>query len=137
MWWIYALLAAVFAALTTIFAKIGLKNINSDLATAIRTLVILIFAWAITLFRGETKGILQISRQGLLFLVFSGLATGISWLFYFKALQIGEVSKVAPVDKLSLALVIIFSVTFLGEPVTWKVLLGGLLIIGGTLVLVL
>lgn len=137
MWWIYALLAALFAALTAIFAKIGLKDIPSDLATAIRTVVILLLAWGVAFFRGETKGISLISKQGLLFLVLSGLATGLSWLFYFRALQLGKVSRVAPVDKLSLVLVIIFSVVFLGEPLTWKMLLGGLFIVGGTIILIL
>jgi len=137
MWWIYALLAALFAALTAIFAKIGLKDIPSDLATAIRTVVILLLAWGVALFRGETKGISLISKQGLLFLVLSGLATGLSWLFYFRALQLGKVSQVAPVDKLSLVLVIIFSVIFLSEPLTWKMLLGGLFIVGGTIILIL
>lgn len=137
MWWIYALLAALFAALTAIFAKVGLKDINADLATAIRTVVILIMAWAIAFFRGETEGIALISKRGLLFLLLSGLATGMSWLFYFRALQLGKVSQVAPVDKLSLALVIILSVMFLGEPLTWKMIIGSLLIIGGTVVLIL
>ena len=137
MWWIYALLAALFAALTAIFAKIGLKDVPSDLATAIRTVVILLLAWGVAFFRGETQGISLISKQGLLFLVLSGLATGLSWLFYFTALQLGNVSQVAPVDKLSLVLVIIFSVIFLNEPLTWKMLLGGLLIVGGTIILIL
>lgn len=129
-------MAALFAALTAIFAKLGLKDINSDLATAIRTVVILVVAWGVALFRGETRGISLISRQGMIFLVLSGIATGLSWLFYFKALQLGKVSQVAPVDKLSLALVIILSVTVLGEPVTWKMAVGGILIIAGTLVLI-
>lgn len=137
MWWIYALLAALFAALTAIFAKIGLKDINSDLATAIRTVVILVVAWSVAFFKGETSHIFLISRQGLLFLILSGVATGLSWLFYFKALQMGKVSQVAPVDKLSLALVIIMSVIFLGEPLNWKMVVGGLLIIAGTVVLIL
>ena len=137
MWWIYALLAAFFAALTAIFAKIGLRDVNSDLATAIRTVVILAIAWGVALFRGETRGLTLISRQGLLFLILSGIATGLSWLFYFKALQIGKVSQVAPVDKLSIALVIILSVVFLGEPLNWKMILGGVLIIAGTIVLIL
>mgnify|MGYP001554307886 CR=1 FL=1 len=137
MWWIYALLAALFAALTAIFAKIGLRDINSDLATAIRTVVILAIAWGVELFRGETQGLTLVSRQELLFLILSGIATGLSWLFYFKALQIGKVSQVAPVDKLSIALVIILSVVFLGEPLNWKMILGGILIIGGTIVLIL
>jgi transporter family protein len=137
MWWIYALLAALFAALTAIFAKIGLRDINSDLATAIRTVVILLVAWGVAFFRGEVRGMNLISKEGLVFLILSGIATGLSWLFYFKALQLGRVSQVAPVDKLSLALVIILSVAFLGEPLTWKMLLGALLIIGGTVVLIL
>lgn len=137
MWWIYALLAALFAALTTIFAKAGLKHINSDLATAIRTVVILVMVWGIAYFRGETKNIQNVSKNDLLFLVISGLAAGASWLFYFKALQIGRASQVAPIDKSSLALVIILSVLFLGEPLTWKVAAGALLIIGGTIVLIL
>lgn len=137
MWWIYALIAALFAALTTIFAKVGLKNINSDLATAIRTVVILIMIWGIAYFRGETASIKSISKNDLLFLVLSGLAAGASWLFYFKALQIGKASQVAPIDKSSLALVIILSVLFLGEPLTWKVAAGALLIIGGTIILIL
>lgn len=137
MWWIYALLAALFAALTAIFAKIGLKDINSDLATAIRTVVVLAIAWGVAFFRGETHGMTLISRQGFTFLILSGVATGLSWLFYFKALQLGKVSQVAPVDKLSLALVIILSVAFLGEPLNWKMVLGSMLIIGGTVVLIL
>ena len=137
MWWIYALLSALFAALTAIFAKVGLKDINSDLATAIRTAVILIIVWSIAYFKGEIKGVSLISKQGFLFLILSGAATGLSWLFYFKALQLGKVSQVAPVDKLSLALVIILSVVFLGEPLTWKMAVGSLLVIGGILVLIL
>ncbi len=137
MWWLYALLSAVFAALTAIFAKIGVASINSNLATAIRTAIVLIMAWAIVLARGESKGIGQISRHTLLFLVLSGLATGLSWIFYFKALQIGKVSQVAPVDKLSVALTIILSVVFLHEALTWKTAIGALLIISGTLVLIL
>jgi len=137
MWWIYALLAAFFAALTAIFAKIGLKDVNSDLATAIRTVVILVIAWGVAIFKGETRHISLISKQGLLFLVLSGIATGLSWLFYFKALQMGKVSQVAPVDKLSLALAIILSIIFLGEPLNWKIAIGGILIIAGTMVLIL
>lgn len=137
MWWIYALLAAVFAALTALFAKIGLRDINSDLATAIRTVIILIIAWGVAFFRGEARGIISIPRDGLLFLVLSGIATGLSWLFYFSALKLGKMSQVAPIDKLSLALVIILSVTFLGEPLTWKMLAGSLLIIAGTFVLII
>jgi len=136
MWWIYALLSALFAALTAIFAKIGVKNIDSDLATAIRTVVILILAWAIALTRGGITGINNLTKQNWIFLILSGLATGLSWIFYFKALQVGKVSQVAPVDKLSVALVIILSFIFLGEPLTSKTVIGALLIITGTVVLI-
>jgi bacterial/archaeal transporter family protein len=137
MWWIYALLSALFAALTAIFAKVGIKGVDSDLATAIRTVVILIIAWSIAFFRGSVAGINALSKQNLLFLVLSGIATGLSWIFYFKALQLGKVSQVAPVDKLSVALAIVLSVLFLGEALTWKTAVGAGLIIGGTLVLIL
>jgi transporter family protein len=136
MWWIYALLSALFAALTAIFAKIGVSQINSNLATGIRTIIILIVAWGIVIFRGEAKGINAISKHSLLFLVLSGIATGLSWIFYFKALQLGKVSQVAPVDKLSVALTIVLSVIFLHEALTWKTAIGALLIISGTLVLI-
>lgn len=136
MWWIYALLSALFASLTAIFAKIGVSNVNSDLATAIRTVVILIVAWGIVLFKGENKELQHISRYSLVFLLLSGLATGLSWIFYFKALQAGQVSKVAPVDKLSVALTIILSVIFLHEALTLKTAIGALLIIAGTFVLI-
>ena len=137
MWWIYALLSAFFAALTAIFAKAGIKGVDTDLATAIRTVVILIIAWAIAFFRGGTATIATLSKQNLVFLCLSGIATGLSWIFYFKALQLGKVSQVAPVDKLSVALAIILSVLFLGEPLTWKEVAGAGLIIAGTLVLIL
>src|SRR4051812_11900420 len=107
MWWIYALLSAFFAALTAIFAKIGVKNTDSDLATAIRTVIILVLAWGIVFFKGSISTIQTLSKQNWIFLVLSGIATGLSWIFYFKALQVGKVSLVAPVDKLSVALVII------------------------------
>ena len=137
MWVIYALLSALFASLTAIFAKVGVSDINSDLATAIRTVIIVIMAWGIVLFRGESKGIQHISRHGLIFLVLSGLATGASWIFYFKALQMGKVSQVAPVDKLSVALTIVLSIVFLHEALTIKTAIGAALILGGTLVLIL
>ncbi len=137
MWWIYALLSAVFAALTAIFAKVGIKGVNTDLATAIRTVIILIIAWAIVFFRGGTAGIAGLSKQNLLFLGLSGIATGLSWIFYFKALQLGKVSQVAPVDKLSVAIAIVLSVLFLGEVLTLKTAVGAGLIIAGTLVLIL
>jgi transporter family protein len=136
MWWIYALLSAFFAALTAIFAKVGIKGVDTDLATAIRTLVILVIAWAIAFFRGGVATIGTLTKHHLIFLTLSGVATGLSWIFYFKALQIGKVSQVAPVDKLSVALAIILSVLFLGEALTWKTAIGALLIIAGTLVLI-
>jgi transporter family protein len=136
MWWVYALLSALFASLTAIFAKIGVTQVNSNLATAIRTIVILLVAWGIVFFRGEHKSIQNISKHSLFFLIISGLATGLSWIFYFKALQLGKVSQVAPVDKLSVALTIMLAVVFLGEALNWKTALGALLIIGGTVVLI-
>ncbi|MBK9462304.1 MAG: EamA family transporter [Sphingobacteriales bacterium] len=137
MWWIYALLSAFFASLTAIFAKIGVTNVNANLATAIRTIVILIVAWGIVLARGEAKGLNTLSKHNVLFLVVSGIATGLSWICYFKALQMGKVSQVAPVDKLSVALTIVLSVVFLGEALTLKTALGALLIVAGTVVLIL
>ncbi|MEO6406032.1 MAG: EamA family transporter [Ferruginibacter sp.] len=136
MWWIYALLSALFASLTAIFAKVGITGINSNLATAIRTIIIVIVAWAIVFARGEEKGIATLSKQNLVFLVISGLATGLSWVFYFKALQLGKVSQVAPVDKLSVALTIVLAVIFLGEALTIKTAIGAALIILGTVVLI-
>ena len=137
MWWIFALLSAFFAALTAIFAKIGIKGVDTDLATAIRTIVILILAWGIAYFRGSIGSIHTLTRQNLIFLVLSGLATGMSWIFYFKALQLGKVSQVAPVDKLSVAIAIVLSVIFLGEALTVKAAIGAGLIIIGTFVLIL
>lgn len=136
MWWLYALLSALFASLTAIFAKIGITGVNSNLATAIRTIIILMVAWGIVLARGEAKGISTLSKQNLIFLFVSGIATGLSWIFYFKALQIGKVSQVAPVDKLSVALTIVLSVLFLGEALTVKTAIGAVLIIAGTVVLI-
>lgn len=137
MWWIYALLSALFASLTAIFAKVGVKNIDSDLATAIRTVVILILAWGIVLFKGVIPTLQSFNKQNWIFLVLSGCATGLSWLFYFKALQIGKVSQVAPVDKLSVALTIVLSVIFLKEALSWQTAIGALLIIAGTFVLII
>jgi len=137
MWWTYALLSALFAALTAVFAKVGLKGTDSDLATAIRTVVILFISWGIVFFKGSFTAIGSLSRQNILFLVVSGIATGLSWIFYFKALQLGEVSQVAPVDKLSVALAIVLSVLFLGEVLTWKSIVGASLVIVGTLILIL
>lgn len=136
MWWIYALLSAFFASLTAIFAKVGVENVNSNLATAIRTVVVLVMIWLIVFWKDEVKGITELSRRTWFFLTISGVATGLSWIFYFKALQMGEVSKVAGIDKLSLALTIIFAVIFLGETLTWKTAVGAGLIIAGTLFLI-
>jgi transporter family protein len=136
MWWIYALLSAVFAALTAIFAKIGIKGVDTDLATGIRTVIILLLAWAIVIYRGSNHTIGSLTKLNWTFLVLSGCATGLSWIFYFKALQLGKVSQVAPVDKLSVAIAIVLSVVFLGEPLTFKSASGAVLIIAGTLVLI-
>jgi transporter family protein len=137
MWWMYALLSAFFAALTAILAKVGIKGVTTDLATAIRTSVILFITWGIAFFRGGTAALTTLSQHNLLFLGLSGIATGLSWIFYFKALQLGKVSQVAPVDKLSVALAIVLSVLFLGESLTWKDAVGAALIITGTLILIL
>lgn len=136
MWWVYALLSAFFAAVTAILAKIGIKGIDSNLATAIRTVVILLLAWGIVFFRNDHHALSGLSKQNWTFLVLSGLATGLSWIFYFKALQLGKVSQVAPVDKASVALAIIISVVFLGEPLTLKTGIAVLMIIGGTILLI-
>ncbi|MEH2112685.1 EamA family transporter [Nostoc sp.] len=136
-WWIYALLSAGFAALTTIFAKIGVENVNSNLATAIRTVVILVIAWGIVLFQGNVVNILAISQRTMIFLLLSGASTGLSWIFYFQALQAGKASLVAPIDKSSLVLVLLFSVIFLGEPLNLKIILGSSLVVIGTLVLII
>lgn len=130
------MLSALFAALTAILAKLGLKGINSNLATAIRTVVILLLAWGIVVFSGEVRDMKNLTRQNLWFLVLSGIATGLSWIFYFKALSTGPVSKVAPIDKLSVALTICLSALLLREPLDGKTIAGGLLIIAGTLVLI-
>jgi len=133
--YLFAILSAVFAALTAILAKIGIKDVNSNLATAIRTIVILLFAWGIVLFQGTYKQIGSISKFSMLFLVLSGIATGLSWLFYFKALQMGEASKIAPIDKMSLVLTIIFAFIVLGEKLTWMKIMGALLMTGGVLLI--
>lgn len=135
MWKFYALLSAFFAALTAIFAKIGVKDINSDLATAIRTTIILVITWGIALAGKHASEVKGIPDHTWLFLILSGAATGLSWLFYFKALQIGEVSRVAPVDKLSVVITICLSFFFLREPVNAKVVVGALLITAGSIVM--
>ena len=137
MWVVYAVLSAVFAALTSILAKIGIGQINSNLATAIRTIVVLVLAWGMVFLTGAQQGIHDISRRSLLFLILSGLATGLSWLCYYKALQIGEVSKVAPIDKFSIVLTLILAFLILKEPLTPKAVIGGLLITAGTFALIL
>ncbi|TSJ38761.1 EamA family transporter [Mucilaginibacter corticis] len=136
MWWIYALLSALFAALTALFAKIGIKGVDTDLATAIRTVVIIILAWAIVFVKGSNNTIGSLTRQNWTFLILSGCATGLSWICYFKALQLGKVSQVAPVDKLSVALSIILAAVFLGESITLKTGIAAALIIGGTFILI-
>jgi transporter family protein len=137
MWIIYALLSALFAALVSILAKIGIENVNSNLATAIRTVVVLALAWGVVFATGKHSEITAIGNKSWLFLILSGIATGISWLFYYKALQIGEASKVMPVDKFSLVFGIFLAFIILKETVTLKTIIGGVLITIGTLVLVL
>ena len=133
-WFHWALLSALFAGLTAVLAKVGVKDIDSNLATAIRTVVILVFAWAIVLVRGPLS-LNTVSGKTWLFLVLSGLATGASWLCYFRALQLGEASRVAPIDKLSVVVAMMLSVLFLGEALTWQHWLGGVLIVTGSIVL--
>ena len=137
MWAVYALCSAFFAALTSILAKVGIEGVNSNLATAVRTAVVLVMAWLVVFATGTAEGVWSIGRRSWLFLVLSGLATGASWLFYFKALQIGEASKVIPVDKFSVVLGILMAFIFLHEAVTAKMLIGGALIAIGTFVLIL
>lgn len=137
MWVVFALLSAVFAALTSIFAKIGIENVNSNLATAIRTVIVLVMAWLIVFATGKHQQIVDISTKSWIFLALSGLATGMSWLCYFYALQIGEASKVVPVDKFSVVITMIMAFFILGEVITTKTIIGGLLITAGTLVLIL
>ena len=136
MWWIYALLSALFAALTAIFAKIGIKGVDTDLATAIRTVIILILAWALVFIKGSNNTLSALTKTNWTFLILSGFATGASWICYFKALQLGKVSQVAPVDKLSVALAIILAAVFLGETITLKTGIAAALIITGTMVLI-
>jgi transporter family protein len=134
-WLIWALLSALFAGMTAVLAKLGVAGVDSNLATAVRTTVVLVFAWAVALAVNPITAVAGLSRRTLLFLVLSGLATGLSWLCYFRALQLGEASKVAPIDKLSVVFVILFAALFLHEPMTWKTCLGGGLIAAGALVL--
>lgn len=137
MWLVYAILSAVFAALTSILAKIGIGQVNSTLATAIRTAVVLLMSWGMVFLTGVQGGISQIDRRSWLFLVLSGLATGASWLCYYRALQMGEVSKVVPIDKLSVVITLVLAFVLLHEKFTTKSLVGAILITAGTLVMAL
>ena len=137
MWFVLALLSAVFAALTSILAKIGIDGVNSNLATAIRTVVVLVMAWGMVFMTHTQTGISEISRKRWVFLILSGLATGASWLCYYRALQIGEASKVVPVDKLSVVITLVLAFVFLHEEFTAKSLIGCILIGAGTLIMVL
>lgn len=137
MWFIFALLSAVFAALTSILAKVGIDGVNSNLATAIRTMVVVAMAWGMVFLTNTQGGIAEISRKSWLFLILSGLATGASWLCYYRAIQIGEVSKVVPIDKLSVVITLVMAGVFLHEKFTPKSVIGCLLIGAGTLVMVL
>lgn len=134
-WFLPALLSALFAALTAILAKIGIKSIDSNLATAIRTVVILLFAWGIVAAQGTVKQIGSIPRVSLLFLVLSGITTGLSWLFYFRALSVGNASQVAPIDKMSLVITIIFAALILKEKITVQIIVGAILMTVGTILI--
>ena len=136
MWLLFALLSAVFAALTSILAKMGIEGVNSNLATAVRTGVVVIMAWAIVFLSGAQSGLASISRKSFLFLIWSGLATGASWLCYYRAIQIGEVSKVVPIDKLSVVITLVLAFLFLHEQFTVKSFIGCVLIGAGTLIMV-
>ena len=137
MWAIFAILSAIFAALTSILAKVGIEGVNSNLATAIRTIVVVLMAWFMVFITGNQYGIVDISKKSWIFLILSGLATGASWLCYYKALQLGEVSKVVPIDKLSIVITISLAFVFLGEQITLKTIIGCSLIIVGTFVMIL
>lgn len=136
MWLLFAALSAVFAALTSILAKVGIENVNSNLATAIRTAVVLIMAWGIVFLTNAQSGLHEISRKSWIFLTLSGIATGASWLCYYRALQLGEASKVVPIDKLSVVLTLILAFIFLHEEFSVKSLIGCILIGAGTLIMV-
>lgn len=137
MWFVFAILSAVFAALTSILAKIGINGVNSNLATAVRTVVVVFMAWGMVFLTHGQKGLFEISRKSWIFLILSGFATGASWLCYYRALQMGDVSKVAPIDKLSVVITMALAFIFLREPFTVKSLVGCVLIGAGTLALVL
>lgn len=137
MWLVFAVLSAVFAALTSIFAKVGIEGVNSNLATAIRTVVVLALAWGIVFLTGAEHGLAEIGTKSWIFLILSGLATGASWLCYYRAVQLGEVSKVVPIDKMSTVLTLVLAFVFLHEEFTLKSAVGTILITAGTLVMVL
>ena len=137
MWFILALLSAIFAALTSILAKVGIDGVNSNLATAIRTMVVVVMAWGMVFLTNAQSGIMEISKKSWIFLILSGLATGASWLCYYRALQVGDASKVVPVDKMSVVFTLILAFVFLHEKFTIISLLGCILIAAGTLVMVL
>ena len=137
MWFVLALLSAIFAALTSILAKVGIEGVNSNLATAIRTVVVVVMAWGMVFLTNAQNGIAEFSKRSWLFLVLSGLATGVSWLCYYKALQLGDASKVVPIDKLSVVITLILAFVFLHEQFTTKSLIGCILIGIGTMVMVL
>jgi len=137
MWFIFAILSAIFAALTSILAKIGIEGVNSNLATAVRTIVVVLMAWLMVFLTGSQNGLMDISKKSWIFLILSGLATGASWLCYYKALQIGEASKVVPIDKLSIVITVALAFLFLGEQITLKTLIGCGLIAVGTFVMIL
>ena len=137
MWFVLALLSAIFAALTSILAKIGIDGVNSNLATAIRTVIVVVMAWGMVFLTNAQNGITEISRKSWIFLILSGLATGASWLCYYKALQIGDASKVVPIDKLSVVITLVLAFVFLHEDFTIKSLIGCIMIGIGTLIMVL
>ena len=137
MWWIYAVGSAVFAALTSILAKIGINGVDSNLATAIRTVVVLVMAWGLVFMTGVQKQISNIGARSWLFLVLSGIATGLSWLFYYQALQMGDASRVVPIEKSSVVISMVLAFVVLKEQLTWQSIVGGLLITAGTFVLIL
>ncbi|MGF7429514.1 EamA family transporter [Thermoanaerobacterium thermosaccharolyticum] len=137
MWKLYAILSALFAALTSILAKIGIKGVDSNLATAIRTTVIIFLSWGIVFAAGTQSGMKNLTKENWLFLILSGLATGLSWLFYYKAIALGNVSKVAPIDKSSIVMTLILSYIILGEHFDLKTLIAGILITAGTFVMIM
>ena len=137
MWWVYAVLSAVFAAITSILAKVGIDGVNSNLATAVRTVVVVLMAWGMVFLTNAQNGITEISKKSWIFLILSGLATGASWLCYYKALQMGEASKVVPIDKMSVVITLILAFVFLHEQFTVKSVIGCILITAGTLFMAL